>query len=59
MAMILLLDMASMKLTNAITIAMGSSDTLLSQLNSGKLKAGRPCGTSPTTLPPMASKPTR
>ena len=57
MAMILQLDMASMKLISAMMKPAGKSLMAVSQSMCGTAKAGSPCGISPTTTPPICSKP--
>ena len=55
--MTLQLDIASMKLTSAITSAAGSNATHACQLTAGSVSSERPAGISPTTAPPCAAKP--
>lgn len=54
-AMILQLDMASMKLISAMTKAAGSSAMVACQSKAGTVRLGSPGGMSPTTRPPIAS----
>ena len=56
-AITLQLDMASVKLTSAMTSAAGKSLTIASQFMAGTDRPGKPAGMAPTTWPPCCAKP--
>jgi hypothetical protein len=58
-AIALAMEMASMKPTSAMIMALVSSVTAIPRSSTGKAMEGRPAGIAPTTAPPRSAKPIR